>query len=318
MIKKLPKKIFEFIYSSLYSTKINHSQSENKFIEELRDEISKIPKISTENLVGAELEWSNNVNLILDNIMNRDPRMFLTWDVIKKTMFVVREGYINVELEAIKKSKEFNTFWKKVLNENNLGAPMRFWRYSKSSANLIHHTYHLYKLKKISNVRLSQLELVVEFGGGYGSMSRLIHNCDFSGKYVIFDLPVFSALQKFYLKSIGIQVLKPEEFKSDKPGVICISNLELFQELVSELSKVKESLFIATWSLSETPLVFREKFKPSLKFYKNYLIGFQKRFNEVDNIEYFHEIQKDLSSNSWHTWEIEHLKGHYYLIGSKK
>jgi hypothetical protein len=317
MIKNLVKRIFELIYSTLYSTKINSSNFESKFAEELREEISKIPKIKTDNQTGAELEWSNNVNSILDYIMTRDPRKFLSWDVIKKTMFVVRESYINLELQAIKNSNEFDTFWKKVITENSVGAPMKFWKYSKSSANLIHHAYHLFKLKEKTNIEFNKLDLVVEFGGGYGSMCRLIHNCNFSGKYIIFDLPVFSALQKFYLKCVGLEILKPEEFKSNKSGIICISDLQQFEDLISGKIKENESLFIGTWSLSETPLLFREKFKTSLKFYKNYLIGFQERFNEVNNVEYFENIQKEFSDYKWVKWEIQHLKHHYYLIGTK-
>jgi hypothetical protein len=317
MIKNLAKKIFELIYSTLYSTKINPSAFESKFVEELREEISKIQKIKTDNQTGAELEWSNNVNSIIDNIMKRDPRKFLSWDVIKKTMFVIRESYINIELQAIKNSNEFNDFWENVIAENSIGAPMRFWKYSKSSANLIHHAYHLLKLKEKVNIEFDKLDLVVEFGGGYGSMCRLLHNCNFSGKYIIFDLPVFSALQRFYLKCVGLKILKPEEFKSDKSGVVCISDLQQFEDLISIKIKENESLFIGTWSLSETPLIFREKFKTNLKSYKNYLVGFQEKFNEVDNVDYFQNIQKEFSDYNWMSWEIQHLKHHYYLIGTR-
>ena len=53
---------------------------------------------------------------------------------------------------------------------------------------------------------LSSSGVIVEFGGGYGSMCRLLHKLGFSGQYFIYDLPEFVALQRYFLKSIGMPV----------------------------------------------------------------------------------------------------------------
>lgn len=48
--------------------------------------------------------------------------------------------------------------------------------------------------------------IVLEFGGGYGSLCRGFHRCGFKGKYMIFYFPHFSTLQRFFLGSAGIMV----------------------------------------------------------------------------------------------------------------
>ncbi|KAJ1474744.1 hypothetical protein T484DRAFT_1831154, partial [Baffinella frigidus] len=45
--------------------------------------------------------------------------------------------------------------------------------------------------------------LVVEFGGGYGCLCNLMHTGGFEGQYLLYDLPVFSLIQTYYLSSNG-------------------------------------------------------------------------------------------------------------------
>ena len=48
-------------------------------------------------------------------------------------------------------------------------------------------------------------DVIVEFGGGYGSMCRLVRKLGFKGRYVIFDLRPILALQKYYLGLHGVE-----------------------------------------------------------------------------------------------------------------
>ena len=52
------------------------------------------------------------------------------------------------------------------------------------------------------------------------------------------------------------------------------------------------SLFIANWSLSETPIKFRKKFKIIIKKSKYILIAFQENFEDIDNLKYFYSLKK--------------------------
>jgi putative sugar O-methyltransferase len=311
------KKILQYIYQLLYKTKLSKKTSlDSRLIEELRSEVSNISPIVTDNLTGAELEWSNNVNIIIKNILNENPREFLSWDVVLKTMFVVRAKYINVELNVIKKSNHYKKIWKNALFENKIGRPTLFWKFPKSSGNLIHHLYHLLKFKEFSNIDYTKLEIVFEFGGGYGSMCRLLHNCGFNKKYIIFDLPVFGAIQKFYLKSLGINVLSPNEYLTSESGVICVSDFQELLTIFQNISEQKSKLFIGTWSFSETPIEFRKSFIPIISNFNFHLIAYQKNFNEANNIDYFNQFTSEIKKSKWANFEIEHLKNSYYLFGS--
>lgn len=315
---QLLKKAYDKIYDFIYYENLSHlTDFENKYLKELIEEAKSIKSIDTNGLTGAELEWSINMNEILNSILNKNPREFLSWDVIRYTMFVVREKYLKIELNSLIKNNDNPNFWKNIILESNIGKPLRYWKYRLSSGNLIHHAYHLFKFKQLTNKNASNIDLIFEFGGGYGSMCRVMHNAGFNKKYIIFDLPVFSALQKFYLKCLGLKVLSKNEYLSEKSGIICISDLFELSQLLSGLDKLENNMFIATWSLSETPLLFRSNIEKLLPKFNFYLFAYAEQFNDVNNIKYFNDIENNFNDIKWHNIEIEHLPGNKYLIGNK-
>lgn len=318
-MKKTVRKVYDKIYTLIYlSRSPKVSKEDESFVTELRSEVVKIEFINTNNLSGAELEWTSNMNNIRSLILNSNPREFLYWEVIKYTMFVVRANYIRFELTSILKSRYYESLWKKALLESNVGRPLRYWLFPKSSGNLIHHIYHLDKFRESIDIDFNDLDFILEFGGGYGSMCRVFHNCNFNKKYVIFDLPVFSALQKFYLKCLGIKVLDSSDYFSSEKGVICISSVEELSQIVSHYSNSKSKLFVGTWSLSETPLELRASFVPLILTFNYYLMAYQKSFNEVDNVDFFNNFTASIPNGIWNNFEIEHLPYSYYLFGENK
>ena len=83
------KKILFKIYEILYTTRLSRASIfEKQLVSDLRNETKEINLINTTSMSGSELEWSSNVNNILTNISTKDPRKFLSWEVIKNTMFV--------------------------------------------------------------------------------------------------------------------------------------------------------------------------------------------------------------------------------------
>ena len=116
-------------------------------------------------------------------------------------------------------------------------------------------------------------------------MCRLFHNLGFQGRYLIFDLPQFSALQTYYLKTLNLPVSSIDELMRSKTRVSCISDYETLKEIILNKLKIEKKLFIATWSLSETPISVRENIIPFIYDFENYLIAYQDKFGEVDNVE---------------------------------
>lgn len=123
----------------------------------------------------------------------------------------------------------------------------------QTSETLINHLTHLTFFSENRKVDLSKLNCVVEFGGGYGSMARLLKRLNPNITHIIIDLPLFCFIQESYIKNSSIggsaNLLLSEKDKIDKGNVniIPIGNTTCLDQIAAE----NPDLFIATWSLSE-------------------------------------------------------------------
>jgi hypothetical protein len=241
-------------------------------------------------------EWINNSNILISDIQNNNPVDFINWRTIRETMFHIAK---EPEFFAIKNS----VIWKKyksALQESSIGNPPPYPLYPTSSGNLIHHAYNILQLLQKFDFEIKDFKKIVEFGGGYGSTCRMIYNMGFIGSYVIFDIPEFSALQRYFLSMLNMY----KKF-----------NIKLTNDLNDDLRD--PDLCIMTWSLSEVPIDLRSKFVAKLGKPKYFLIAYQKSFSSIDNIQYFDGFKKLYSNYEWFEYEIPHLKSNYYLVGKR-
>ena len=245
-----------------------------------------------------------------------DIRKFLQWDVIRKTMFVNNPWYIQKEFINLKKSSNWKQI-KPAIKESRIGKPTLSIFYPKSSGNLIHQAFHIAQLEERSNTNISELDSVLEFGGGYGCMCKYFYNRGFTGKYIIYDLPAFSAIQRYYLKANNLPITSLTNTINSGKGIVCISELKEFHTIHDQINKEHNSLFIATWSLSETSLAIRNEILNKLDDFDYYLFAYQAQFGEMDNISYFRDWCA-INNLLWENYEIEHLPNNYYLIGKGK
>jgi hypothetical protein len=281
----------------------------------LKSEISVLPDIDITGMPPSEAAWAGSMNRLKELASGgADPMQFLQWDVIRQTMFVGSPHFVKIELAFLKRMKDWNTRWEKAIQEAAIGSPLLTKYYKKSSGNLIHHMYHLSQFEQKTGRAIDKFNTIVEFGGGYGSMCRACHNLGFKGRYIIFDLPHFSILQRFFLKALNLPVMQPTDNFCN--AVHCTSELNDVQNLIGLTNDSENRLFIATWSLSETPDQVRQSFTGFVQNFDAYLIAYQHRFGEVDNVKYFAEWQSRIRSiSNWFDWEIPHLKGSNYLMG---
>jgi hypothetical protein len=233
--------------------------------------------------------------------MSRDARGFLTWDVIRETMFPPPyAAFARAELNFLKRH-EWGV-WRRVIRERVSGLPFPSVFYPLSSTNAIHHACHLCRFELETGAKLRQFETVVEFGGGYGSLCRIFHDFGFAGQYVIFDLPEQSALQRYYLNALGIR------------DVLTVSDVGLLASVVAEPVRGRQ-LFVATWSLSESPLGLRAHVAEAVRGFDAFLIAYQSEFAGVDNTAFFGEWQGWFPDVSWMSFAIEHVPASTYLFG---
>ena len=284
-------------------------EREQELIDELRVTFGSLPDFA-ENMQG-EKRWLDNIRRLRELVTKEDLRRFLQWDVIKRTMEVGDADFIEGELNFLRDRSNWSR-WQQAINEVPIGKPTLSRLYPASSGNLIHHAYHVAQFEDRTGVNIRDVRYVFEFGGGYGGMYRLIHNLDFEGKYVIFDFPEFSALQRYFIQSIGLEIHTVESFKTAKNGVICISDLPALEMLLAECVPEDNGLFLATWSLSECPLSFRSEILSLLTQFKNFLIAYQGQFEGNDNVDFFDNWRNGKQQFDWHHYKIGHIPNQFY------
>jgi len=293
------------------------SSTELEMVAELKSRFQKLPLIPVENMPPSEAEWAANMQRLRQLVLNDDPRRFLRWDVVRSTMFVTHPAYIQKELNYLKKQPDWNNRWRQAIKESQCGHPIPYPFYPGSSGNLIHNAYHLSQFEQRIHSPVEDMAFVLEFGGGYGSMCRLFHQLGFKGAYVIIDLPPFSALQRYFLKSSDIPVQDLQALSSAQ-GVFCVSEPDDLRSVLSGHLFKNKAMFVSTWAISETPMHIRQKFMPFINLCDYYLIAYQHRFKEMDNIRYFTDWRKIFDNQmTWHDYEIKHLPGSSYLIGER-
>jgi hypothetical protein len=289
-----------------------------KALLELKESVKNIQMIAVTNS-DANNDWIKHSNSMTYNTLNGDLNIFLRWPSVRDTMNVTNSKFILYELNYLKKLNSWKEFWKKLIVEPWIGGQIPFILYPKSSGNSIHLAYVMARFMEKTGKSFEDFDFIFEFGGGYGNLCRLIHGTGFTGKYTIYDLPIISALQRYYLSSVNLK-LKRIGMDIADDETYCDSNSNELIAFLEEAIPIDNSrnLFIATWSLSESPMNTRTKFEKIMEKFDYFLMGYQDKFGEVDNKEYFNKIKKSRKDIEWYDWPIKYLPAHNFLIGKKK
>lgn len=243
--------------------------------------------------------WEKFVEEIEMKISNESINNFLQWKVIKQTMF---HNAKFIEYQSVRNSELLRKFPNLII-EDSFGTPNKFIWNRKTSGNLIHHLYSINVLLFfIGYERFTSIKNCYEFGGGYGSFARIISRILPNANYTIYDFEIFLKLQKVFLsKTIG----------NESPFY---SNMEFLNESTEALN-TNSDLYIALWSLSESPIEVRKIQEEKILKSKYILIGYQDDFDGIDNHQYFNNLKSKLNPNAvYYDFPIKHLVGSNYLI----
>ena len=281
------------------------TQEEQIRISDLRSGIHALQPLTETSSIISEQEWNRNRIKLRKNILQRDPRNFLRWPVVLFTMFHESKPEELAYLQSLSVWPHYES----ALVETPIGHPKPYPALPASSGNLVHQTYSLALLSETFSVPIAAYKSIFEFGGGYGSLARLVYRLGFSGHYTIFDLPEFSLLQKYYLSSSPDLTLSFDA--SDRPDTISSVTS------IAEIKKNPIDLFIALWSLSESPLELRTQLLSAIPEPAYFLIAYQEDFNNIDNTAYFKTFVAERPQYTWTGFPIKHLSGHRYLLGKK-
>ena len=298
--------------SFFYNNDLRLIKKKDHFIiPEIKEKLKKLT-FNKKNLKSTH----NQFNTKLFHLLQKgELTHFLRNSFIQKMFFVHNRFFIFKELNQLKKKKW--KFYRKLIKEDDIGDPIRYFLYPSSSGNRINHLYHLNFLCEEFNINLKKIDKVFEFGSGYGCMARIFSKINKKISYICFDTPYVNLLQYYYLKQNNLNV----GFKK-KNDFILMSNLKKNKDYLNDLSN---HLFIANWSLSETPIKFRKNFFRLIKKSNFILICFQEKFEGINNLNYFINLKKKLSNtfklkiikNTFYKGNIFHKQNHYFLIGKK-
>jgi hypothetical protein len=156
---------------------------------------------------------------------------------------------------------------------------------------------------------------VFEFGGGYGCMARIFSKINSKIKYCIYDTELVNLLQFYYLRHNNLNV----GFRN-KDQIILKNKFLKYNS-----NYKKKTLFIANWSLSETPLNFRNKIINIINNYEYIMICYQETFEDINNKNYFNNIKHKIKKkynvkiilNSFYKGNVFKTQRHYFFLAKR-
>jgi len=257
-------------------------------------------------------EWAAFAAEISNAVRRNGADDFLRLPTIVHTMHPTMRSLVPQYLTYLFQSKRFSPALHKALTESPVGKPILNPYYPLSSPTLIQQGYHLIRLLESTDFDLSTLRLVIEFGGGYDSFFRLLRNLGYRNRYVICDLATMCVLQRFYLRNVF-----PTEPGAQPPANLQWLSGDVQAALKRETTEQSPSLFVATWSLSESPLSVRNEIAPVMSGFNYILCTYQRRFGRYNNAQYFASLEQMLPQFNWRHAECPVYKGAFYMIAQK-
>ena len=297
MLRKFLRQI-SFLLSSINFRRI-------KFNKDKHYEVQKIihKKLPKKKIKNPRLPTHKNLsNEILKIIESKKLQSFLRNTLLQNIFFIHNRLFIFYELRELKQDRNWK-LWEKLLIENDVGKPIRYFLYQNSTGNRIRQVYIIKKFfDSYSNlIDLKKIKRIIEIGGGYGCMADIFLKFKKNIDYTIYDMFEVNLLQYYYLKMNNYN-----PFLNKTNGKLNLINK------ISDLKKFvkvkNDYIFIANWSISEFPLKFRRQFISAIKNSKYSIISFQENFEGINNQKFFKGILKNLNNN--YIYEIQPLK--YY------
>lgn len=174
-----------------------------------------------------------------------------------------------------------------LLLEDYVGNPLLVSNKYITSFNTIRQLYLLSLYFEKTEMNISSIKTVVEWGGGYGNMAKLfIRLKKESVTYVMTDTPLFCCLQWIYLstvfgtRSVRLVTSAGDKIQKGKLNIIPVGLLDSFT------NQLNADLFISTWGLSESS-TYAQDFVAKRNWFgaEHIFLGFQKSSHNLPTAE---------------------------------
>lgn len=255
--------------------------------------------------------WDKYNNNIETAILPFPLFSFLNHPVIRVTMFLTSHvKWIKEELKFIEKKYNFNEL-RSLLLEDYIGMPeISNLRYGTSNTT-IHHFYSICKFLDITKCALNEINTIVEWGGGYGNMAKiLLRMINKKITYIIIDTPTFSCIQWLYLSSIfGIDNVNLIEKLNEK---IKPQKINLLPVCFIVQYKLNTDMFISTWALNESSKNSQDFVVENNWFNaKHFLLAYEEG---SETYPFSHRLNKFAVNLGLEIEKIKHLPGGSYAF----
>lgn len=261
--------------------------------------------------------WDGLRRELRECLRTGDPATFLRWPPVQQTMVIRSHRRVAQALAHLRARHDWRTRWRPALREITLGLPRPLPRCPWSSANAVFQAFHLCRFEEATERSLASMPFIVEFGGGYGWLCQMLHRLGFTGTYVIFDLPEVAALQRFYLRHVGIATSAAGPVAPLRGGVTTVTDEADLRALLSARPP-GDAAFVAIGSLSEAPLPLRDRLLAEVEAFDAFAVFYSAAHDGVDNRAYFAGWRSRLTGHDWSDVEVPAFgKSAAYLFGRR-
>ena len=271
-----------------------------------------------ESSAVADNEWQGFAQEIATTLSQADLRSFLREDIISKTLHPNQYLLSWRYLAYLEDKVAWRTSLRDVCQESRFGDPWIDPSLQDSSPLLVQHCYHLNLLFERTGITLDDLDGLVEFGGGYGLVVRLLRQLGWRGHHLIYDLPPTVLLQQFYLRNVlRDEVARQPDLLAKVDWASGPPDADDVIAAVRATQDTGRSMFVATFSLTETSLPTREAFLPLIADFDLVWLAFQP-FGQVDNDDWVANRLTSLPSHHWEIFECPAYRKSHYALGRRK
>jgi hypothetical protein len=205
---------------------------------------------------GSPFDWSDWACTVRKSFAGGVPRGFLAHPILSRTLVFARRHGVSAAAQriALVEAAYGEQVAKRLLLEDPIGLPTIASRRMRTSANRAHHASHLAMYRLTRGQDFWDAGTIVEWGGGYGDMARILRRINPSATYVIIDLPEMLALQYVYLGAVEgesvLHIVDPAAplFPAGKISLVNAS------DVAAIIDALRANAFLSTWAITESPV----------------------------------------------------------------
>lgn len=227
------------------------------------------------------------------------------------------------QLQILETDPTCSIFYNTLCNTVDYGPP-GINLYNNVQCDRIQQVWSIYNVVSRLNLDLNKKdEIVFEFGAGTGQMADVLHDLNFGGQHIVYDLPLMTVIQRYFVAKRNIKyayILDDDHEKNIINGTNYLPcNQNESEQYVMGLPNIN---FIATFSLTETDIETHNKFANyMLNFSRIYIVySLNQTITEdfIDNVGYIQSMKEKLENTHYCYIGENHGNGNVFMAVKKE